>query len=93
MMSKKDAPILPRQTGESRRLKQLPWPRNLFGGPIAVEELIADNARQSDRCACGCHKTHGHNVCQTQSNSYGFKVIWFWSDACKSRWNRNRTLG
>jgi hypothetical protein len=48
-------------------MKQLPWPRNLFGELATIEELMAEDASQTDRCACGCHKQHRHNLSQTQS--------------------------
>ena len=90
-MTKRDAPSLPRQATEPRRLRRLPWPRNLFGELATIEELMAEDVNHTDRCASGCLKQYGHNVSQTQSIPYGFSVIWFWSDACKSRCNRDWT--
>jgi hypothetical protein len=56
-MTKRDAPSLPRQATEPRRLRRLPWPRNLFGELATIEELMAEDAKQTDRCASGCLKT------------------------------------
>jgi hypothetical protein len=50
-MTKKNAPSLPRQATEPRRLRRLPWPRNLFGELATIEELMAEDANQTDRCA------------------------------------------
>ena len=50
-MTKRDAPSLPRQATEPRRLRRLPWPRNLFGELATIEELMAEDANHTDRCA------------------------------------------
>jgi hypothetical protein len=52
-MTKKDAPSLPRQATGPRRLRRLPWPRKLFGELATIEELMAEDANQTDRCASG----------------------------------------
>ena len=88
------------QAIELRRLEQLPWPRNLFGMPASIAELMAMAAQLSEQpdnnpddvCPCGCRREHKHNVSQTLRNPYGrgFDVKYFYSDACKSRWNRER---
>jgi hypothetical protein len=85
---------------ELRRLEQLPWPRNLFGDAASIADLLAeaaesseqDNEVRDDICPCGCRREHKHNVTQTLRNPYGrgFDVVYFWSDACKCRWNRER---
>jgi hypothetical protein len=61
-MTKKDAPSLPRQATEPRRLRRLPWPRNLFGELATIEELMAEDANQTDRCASGCLKQYRQRV-------------------------------
>lgn len=51
---------------ELHRLKQLPWPRNLFGEPVSIAELLAEAAHLSDPggqdpenvCPCGCRGEH-----------------------------------
>jgi hypothetical protein len=90
-----------RRAIEPDRLEQLPWPRNLFGDPASIAELLAETMRLSDqfgdnpgetrRCECG--RKHKRNVSRTSRNPYGrgFGIIWFWSDACKTRWNQART--
>lgn len=94
------APKFLQRATELRRLEQLPWPRNLFGDALSVAELMDEATRLSEQagenrdrvCPCGCHREHKHNVSQTLPNPYGrgFDVIYFWSNACKSRWNRQR---
>jgi hypothetical protein len=80
-----------------QRLEQLPWPRNLFGDPASIVELMAESANFSENtdgaCSCGCRKEHRLNVSQTLRNPYGrgFDVIYFRSEACKNRWNQERT--
>jgi len=85
---------------ELRRLEQLPWPKNLFGETATLAELVAGAAQLSDQvsanpdaaCPCGCRREHKHNVSQTLRNPYGrgFDVLYFRSEACKSKWNRER---
>jgi hypothetical protein len=94
------APKFLQRAVELRRLEQLPWPSNLLGVPVSIAELMAEAAQLSaqtdgnrgDVCPCGCRREHKHNVSQTQRNPYGrgFDVMYFWSDACKARWNRER---
>jgi hypothetical protein len=84
------APELPRRAIEPYRSRQLPWPRNLFGELASIEELMAEAANPNDVCACGCRVRHRHNVSQTLWNSSDFDIVWFRSDACKTRWNRMR---
>jgi hypothetical protein len=89
------------QATELERPEQLPWPRDLFGEPISIGELLAETAQLSEQvdenldhlCSCGCRKKHNNNVSQTLRNPYGrgFDVVYFWSNACKTRWNRERT--
>ena len=86
---------------ELRRLEHLPWPKNLFGETAAIAELVAEAAQLSDQasanpdtaCPCGCRREHKHNVPQTLRNPYGrrFDVLYFRSEACQSKWNRERT--
>lgn len=82
---------------ELQRLEQLPWPRNLFGEPATIRTLIAEFAdaaeNTDDACSCGCRQEHKQNVTQTLRNPYGrgFDVIYFRSEACKIRWNQERT--
>jgi hypothetical protein len=90
-MSRQNALRLPSQVTEPRGLKQLPWPRNLFGELATIEELMAEAVNPNDACPYGFRKQHGHNVSQMLSNRYGLAVVSFWSDACESRWNRVRT--
>jgi hypothetical protein len=95
------APKFLRRAAELRRLEQRPWPRNLFGERATITELMAEGAQPSDRaggdadhvCPCGCRREHKHNVSQTLRSPYGrgFDVAYFWSDACKAKWNRERT--
>lgn len=85
---------------ELQRLEQLSWPRSLFGDYATIAELMAEAAELSgeyddsaDRvCPCGCGREHKHSVSQTLRNPYGrgFDVIYFWSNPCKSKWNRER---
>jgi hypothetical protein len=84
------APELPRQAIEPQRSQHLPWPRNLYGELASIEELMAETANPNDVCACGCRGRHRHNVSQTLWNSSDFDIIWFRSDACKTRWNLTR---
>ncbi len=90
------APEFPRPATEPRRLEQMPWPRNLFGDLASIAELMAESAhgvRNADgACSRGCREEHKHNVPQTLRNPYGrgFDVIYFRSEACKSRWNQER---
>ena len=84
---------------ELRPLEQLPWPRNLFGENATIAELMAEAALTDQRtqisnelCPCGCRREHKHRVSQTLRNPYGrgYDVIYFSSDTCKSKWNRER---
>lgn len=84
-----------------RRLEQQPWPKNLFGEPASLETMLAVATQLSEKadenpdnvCPCGCGRAHNKNVAQTLRNPYGrsFDVIYFWSEACKSKWNLERT--
>ena len=82
---------------ELKGLEQLPWPRNLFGAPASIAELMAEAAELSgpgkcrdNVCPCGCRREHRNNVSQTIRSPYGnsFNVVYFWSNVCKSKWNR-----
>ena len=93
------APRFLKHGAELRQLEQLPWPRNLFGENATIAELMAEAALfeqlaqiSDELCPCGCHKEHKHRVSQTLRNPYGrgYDVIYFSSDACKSKWNRER---
>ena len=81
---------------ELQRLEQLPWPRDLFGEPATIRALIAEVAdaaeNPDDACSCGCGQEHKQNVTQTLRNPYGrgFDVMYFRSEACKVRWNKER---
>jgi hypothetical protein len=93
------APRFLKHGAELRRLEQLPWPRNLFGENATIAELMAEAAliEQAEQisdelCPCGCRGEHKHRVSQTLRNPYGrgYDIIYFLSDACKSKWNRER---
>ena len=94
------APRFLQGANELRRLEQLPWPRNLFGEPASIDELLAETAQLSKQadgnlhrvCPCGCRKEHTNNVSQTPWNpcGRGFDFVYFWLDSCKTRWNRGR---
>jgi hypothetical protein len=93
------APRFLKHGAELRRLEQLPWPRNLFGENATIAELMAEaalidqGAQISDElCPCGCRREHKHRVAQTLRNPYGrgYDIIYFSSDACKSKWDRER---
>src|ERR1700728_3493146 len=78
---------------ELRRLKSLPWPRNLFGEHATIAELLTARAAwveeyPDDFCACGCGNEHQQRVSRILSNPHGegFELIHFWSIACESRW-------
>ena len=93
------APNSLQQATEPPGVEQLPWPRNLFGEPASIAELLAEAARlpaeiADDECPCGCREEHRNNVSQRLRNPYGrgFDVVYFWSNACKTSWNRERTL-
>ena len=83
---------------EPHRVEQLPWPRNQFGEPASIAELLDEVSQLSRQavgnpnivCSCGCGRAHNNNVSQTLRNPYGrgFEVVYFWSEACKSTWNR-----
>lgn len=88
---------------ELQRLEQLSWPRSQFGEYATIEGLMAEAAQLSGQssdnpdgvCPCGCRREHKSNVSQTIRNPYGrgFYVVYFWSNACKSKWNRDRIGG
>jgi hypothetical protein len=91
------APRLTQREAEPRWQEQLPWPRNLFGNSATIAELMAEAAQFGQEapvadglCPCGCRREHRHRVSQTLRNSYGrgYDVIYFSSDACKSKRNR-----
>jgi hypothetical protein len=94
------APRFQQRATELPRLEQLPWPRNLFGEPASIAELMAEAAQLSAHasgnadgaCSCGCHKEHKPNVSQTLRNpcGRGFDAIYFRSEACKNRWKQER---
>ena len=90
-------PRLLRNARELRHLEQLPWPTDVSGRPARIGDLIAAAAgspRQIDdfhnvMCPCGCNREHKRNVSQAlrRPRGPGFNVIYFWSEACKSKWN------
>jgi hypothetical protein len=93
------APRVLQRGAELQRLEQLPWPTNRFRDSATIAELMAEAAqfwqaaRISDNlCLCGCRREHKHRVSQTLCNPYGrgYDVIYFSSEACKSKWNRER---
>ena len=93
------APRFHKHGAELRRLEQLPWPRNLFGENATIAELMAaaeliEQGPQipDELCPCGCRREHKHRVSQTLCNPYGrgYDIIYFSSDACKSKWSRER---
>jgi hypothetical protein len=90
------APRFLQRATELPRLEQLPWPRNLFGEPASIAELMVESAHGGEgadgACSCSCRKEHKQNVSQTLRNPYGrgFDFIYFRSEACKNRWNQQR---
>jgi hypothetical protein len=72
----------------------------IYSDYASIAELMAEATESSCQysdsadcvCPCGCGREHKHNVSQTLRNPYGrgFDVIYFWSDLCKSKWNRER---
>jgi hypothetical protein len=93
------APRVLQRGAELQRLEQLPWPTNRFRDSATIAELMAEAAqfwqaaRISDNlCLCGRRREHKHRVSQTLCNPYGrgYDVIYFSSEACKSKWNRER---
>jgi hypothetical protein len=88
---------------ELQHPEQLCWPKNRSGESASIVELMAEavqlpgqrGANPDGACLCGCRREHRHNVCQTIRNPYGlrFEVVYFWSNACKSNWNRERIGG
>jgi len=91
------APKFLKRATELQRLEQLRWPRNLFGELASIAELMAESAHVSEHtdniCPCGCRSEHKQNVSQTLRSPYGrgFDVIYFRSEACKNRWNQERS--
>jgi hypothetical protein len=92
-------PRLHKHGAELRRVEQLPWPRNLFGENATIAELMAEAALidqgpqiSDELCACGCPREHKRKALQTLHNPYGrgYDTTYFSSDACKSKWNRER---
>jgi hypothetical protein len=85
---------------ELQRLEQLSWPKNMFGDYASISELMAEAVELSGQGAdntdsvspCGCQREHNHSLSQTIHNPYGrgFGAVYFWSNACKSKWNRER---
>lgn len=69
------------------------WPRNSFGHPYNIDELMAGQSEQRqqtlpDLCHCGC-KTPHHNLYPLTIRSEhgrGFNVYYFASDAHKAKW-------
>jgi peroxiredoxin len=79
----------------SRRLKSLPWPKNLFGEHATIAELLAprppvDEDYLDDLCACGCGEAHQQLVSLILQDPHdaGFDLIHFRSFACSERWTR-----
>ena len=64
------APNFLQRAAELRCREQLPWPRNMFGEPASIAELLAGAAQPSgqvgqnpdDVCPCGCRREHKLNV-------------------------------
>ena len=89
------------RAAELRRLEQMPWPMTISGKPATIAELLAVAAQSSEQdgesrdgvCPCGCGKDHKRNVSQAlrRPRGCGFDVRYFWSEACKSKWNRGRS--
>lgn len=90
------APKFLQRATELLSLEQLPRPRNLFGEPASIADLIVESAHASEHtdkvCRYGCRAEHKQNVSQTRRNPYGrgFDVIDFRSAACKNKWNQER---
>jgi hypothetical protein len=66
------APRFQQRATELQRLEQLLWPRNLFGEPASIAELMAESTHAGENadgpCSCGCRKQHKQNVSQTLRN-------------------------
>jgi hypothetical protein len=90
------APKFLKRATELQRLEQLPWPRNQFGELASIAQLMSTSAPTGGHadaaCSCGCRREHKQNVPQTlrRRNGRGFDVIYFWSEACKGKWNQER---
>ena len=90
------APKFPQRATEPPRSEQLPWPRNLYGEPASIAELMAESALAGENadaaCSRGYRNEHKQNVSRTPRSPYGrgFDVIYFRSEACKNRWNQER---
>ena len=90
------APKFPQQATEPQCPEQLPWPRNLYGEPASIAELMAESALAGENadaaCSRGYRNEHKQNVSRTPRSPYGrgFDVIYFRSEACKNRWNQER---
>lgn len=82
---------------------RLPWPRSLFQDqPALIDELVALDQRfgvrkvnSQDLCGCGCGHEHKHRISQTARSPYGsgWQILYFASDACKSRYNQQKAGG
>ncbi len=77
--------------------------KTLLGETTPVAELLAKATQLSEQsgavpdnvCPCGCHRVRRHTVSQTVRSPYGcgFAITYFWSESCKSKWNRERMQG
>jgi hypothetical protein len=71
----------------------LSWPHNPFES-VARAQLLPqqDMIFASDACKCGCGNMHRNNIPQTLRSPHatGWLVIYFYSNSCKSKWNRER---
>jgi hypothetical protein len=59
-MSTHDAPRLQQTAAELQHLEQQPWPRNPFGEPASIAELMAESAHRGEKVggACSEHKEY-----------------------------------
>jgi hypothetical protein len=76
------------------RVPNLPWLHNLFDNAAMAQPMKLQQTRiNADAyCACGCLREHKHRVTQTVHSDYGsgWRVLYFASDACKTRFNKAR---
>jgi len=85
-----------RELAAMMMLPTIDWPPHLF---VDVNKMVSGakaptgTLKNGDACTCGCGQAHRQNVPQTFPSQYGhgFNVVYFASDRCKTKWNRQRT--
>src|SRR5258707_12378747 len=69
------APKFLQRATEMQRLEQLAWPRNQFGEPATIAELMAESAHAGEEadaaCSCGCRGEQKQNVSKKKGNPNG----------------------